>query len=194
MRHLAITLTHFASRLCSRCMWQHRKGKIKKIILLAQLHVLLSPFLITAVRDTSLLDQPPCSRLFPPPPKFELFSFLSVNRQTPLPSTQPSTGVSRAQERLPVFFQVCSRSWGARHFQSSTPIYCSLSWQRNYQPQQLKSRKAVKLSKRSSYHGKCLETWKTSGATIHPTKRACHFSQMPSIHGRLHNIGTDGYI
>lgn len=89
IRHLAIILAHFSSKLCSsRCIWQ-KKGEIKKSILLARLHIPLSQILAVPVGNADLPDQPPCCRLFLlPHPKFELLSLLPVPRQTFLHMTQ----------------------------------------------------------------------------------------------------------
>lgn len=82
---------------------------IKKSILLAQLHALLPPLLIVRVYNASLLDRPPCYRLSLPDPRSE-FSFLLVNRLTPLPSSWLGRRVLRAQERQPLFPKACSGS------------------------------------------------------------------------------------
>lgn len=66
-----------------------------------------------------------------------------MHSQISLLSTWPSRGALKVQERIPLSLQVCSRSWSTGHFESSTSMYC-LSWQRNYQLQQVRSRKPIK--------------------------------------------------
>lgn len=79
---------------------QQKKGKIKKSLLLAQLHMHLYWILAVSVGNADLPDQHPCCRLFLlPHSKFEVFSLLPVHRQTSLQSTWPSRGALRVQER-----------------------------------------------------------------------------------------------